>query len=134
MSRSAEAPLKSAEALRSRAAVLAALLTRRDEEAGSRALSDPPPPPPPEEATLDEHMLLTMPSGSWDAEKWVAAFEASTYQDSVFGPKQMRACDHQAIGVGLWAEAVKGEAPRPPLMLKVTDTFPSDGLFPPCPK
>jgi ABC-type branched-subunit amino acid transport system substrate-binding protein len=73
-------------------------------------------------------------SGSWDAEKWVAAFEASTYQDSVFGPKQMRACDHQAIGVGLWAEAVKGETPQPPLMLKVTDTFPSDGLFPPCPK
>jgi ABC-type branched-subunit amino acid transport system substrate-binding protein len=73
-------------------------------------------------------------SGSWDAEKWVAAFESSAYQDSLFGPKQMRACDHQAIGVGLWAEAVKGEPPQPALMLKVTDTFPSDGLFPPCPK
>ena len=73
-------------------------------------------------------------TGSWDAEKWVDAFEASTYPNSVFGPKQMRACDHQAIGVGLWAEAVKGVAPQPALMLKVTDTFPPEGLFPACPK
>jgi ABC-type branched-subunit amino acid transport system substrate-binding protein len=73
-------------------------------------------------------------SGSWDAEKWVTAFETSKYPESVFGPKEMRACDHQAIGVGLWAEAVKGAAPQPPLMLKVTDTFPPEGLFPACPK
>jgi hypothetical protein len=46
----------------------------------------------------------------------------------------MRACDHQALGVGLWAEAVKGAAPQPALMLKVTDTFPPAGLFPDCPK
>jgi branched-chain amino acid transport system substrate-binding protein len=63
----------------------------------------------------------------------VAAFEGSAHQDSLFGPKQMRACDHQAIGVGLWAEAVNGQAPQPPLMLKVTDTFAPEGLFPPCP-
>ena len=47
-------------------------------------------------------------TGSWNAEKWVTAFERSTYDESVFGPQQMRACDHQALGVGLWAEAVDG--------------------------
>lgn len=73
-------------------------------------------------------------TGSWDAEKWIAAFENSTYKDSLFGPRTMRACDHQAIGVGLWAEAVKGTPPQPPLMLKVTHTFPAEGLFPACPK
>ena len=73
-------------------------------------------------------------TGSWDSEKWVAAFEGSTHTNSLFGPRQMRACDHQALGVGLWAEAVKGTAPQPALMLKVTDTFPPAGLFPDCPK
>lgn len=73
-------------------------------------------------------------TGSWDTEKWVAAFENSTYANSVFGTKQMRACDHQGIGVGLWGEAVRGTPPQPPLMLKVTHTFPPEGLFPPCPK
>jgi branched-chain amino acid transport system substrate-binding protein len=73
-------------------------------------------------------------SGSWDSEKWVTAFEGSSHTNSLFGPRQMRACDHQALGVGLWAEAVKGAAPQPALMLKVTDTFPPAGLFPDCPK
>ena len=73
-------------------------------------------------------------SGSWDSEKWVTAFEGSSHTNSLFGPRQMRACDHQALGVGLWAEAVKGAAPQPVLMLKVTDTFPPAGLFPDCPK
>ena len=73
-------------------------------------------------------------SGSWESEKWVAAFEGSSHPNSVFGPRQMRACDHQAIGVGLWGEATKGQAPQPPLMLKITDTFPPEGLYPPCPK
>ena len=73
-------------------------------------------------------------SGSWDSEKWVTAFEGSSHTNSLFGPRQMRACDHQALGVGLWAEAVKGASPQPALMLKVTDTFPPAGLFPDCPK
>jgi branched-chain amino acid transport system substrate-binding protein len=73
-------------------------------------------------------------TGSWDSEKWIAAFEGSAHGNSVFGPRQMRACDHQALGVGLWAEAVAGTAPQPPLMLKVTDTFPPTALYPDCPK
>lgn len=73
-------------------------------------------------------------TGSWNPETWVTAFEKSSYPDSLFGPKQMRACDHQALGVGLWAEAVAGHAPQPPLMLRVTDTFPAAGLYPDCPK
>lgn len=73
-------------------------------------------------------------TGSWDTEAWVNAFAKSTYADSVFGARQMRACDHQAMGVGLWAEAVAGKAPQPPLLLKVTDTFPAAGLYPDCPK
>lgn len=71
---------------------------------------------------------------SWNPENWVTAFEGSAHGNSVFGPRQMRACDHQALGVGLWAEAVKGVAPQPALMLKVTDTFPPAGLYPDCPK
>lgn len=73
-------------------------------------------------------------SKSWDAEKWVVAFEGSAHPNSVFGPRNMRACDHQAIGIGLWGEAVKGAAPFPGLMLKVTDVFPPDNIYPSCPK
>jgi branched-chain amino acid transport system substrate-binding protein len=72
-------------------------------------------------------------TGSWEADKWVAAFENSEHPGSVFGPRKMRACDHQAIGVGLWAQAVAGGDPYPPFMLKVTDTFPPDNLYPKCP-
>lgn len=72
-------------------------------------------------------------TGSWDADKWVAAFENSEHPGSVFGPRKMRACDHQGIGVGLWAQAVAGGDPYPPFMLKVTDTFPPDNLYPKCP-
>lgn len=72
-------------------------------------------------------------TGSWEADKWVAAFETSEHPGSVFGPRKMRACDHQALGVGLWAQAVAGGDPYPPFMLKVTDTFPPDNLYPKCP-
>jgi ABC-type branched-subunit amino acid transport system substrate-binding protein len=71
-------------------------------------------------------------TGSWDSEAWVAAFKGSEHPGSVFGPRKMRACDNQAIGVGLWAKAVAGESPYPPLMLSVTDTFPPDNLYPEC--
>lgn len=73
-------------------------------------------------------------TGSWNAEEWINAFEGSTYASSVFGSRQMRACDHQAMSPGLWAEAVKGDPPQPALLLKVTDTFPPAGLYPDCPK
>lgn len=73
-------------------------------------------------------------TGSWNPEDWVNAFEGHTYVNSVFGPRQMRACDHQALFVGLWAEAVQGTPPQPPYMLKVTDAFPAAGLYPECPK
>lgn len=73
-------------------------------------------------------------TGSWDTEAWVNAFEKSSYAESVFGARQMRQCDHQALGVGLWAEAVTGQPPQPPLLLKVTDTFPPAGIYPDCPK
>ena len=72
-------------------------------------------------------------TGSWDVEKWVSEFENSSHASSVFGSKKMRACDHQALGVGLWAEAVKGSPPHPELMLKVTDTFAPDNIYPACP-
>lgn len=73
-------------------------------------------------------------TGVWNADAWVAAFENSEHPDSVFGPRKMRACDHQAMGIGLYAQAVAGGDPYPPLMLKVTDTFPPDNLYPECPK
>lgn len=72
-------------------------------------------------------------TGSWNTEAWVAAFKNSEHPGSVFGPRKMRACDNQALGVGLWAKAVTGGDPYPALMLNVTDTFPPDNLYPPCP-
>ena len=71
-------------------------------------------------------------TGSWSSEAWVKAFEGSSPKESVFGPRQMRACDHQAIGVGLWTEGVKNTAPLPAHSFKVTDTFPPAGLYPDC--
>ena len=73
-------------------------------------------------------------AGGGEREKWVAALVDSSHPTSVSGPRRMRACDHQASGVGLWGEATTGQAPQPPLMLKITDTFPPEGLYPPCPK
>lgn len=72
-------------------------------------------------------------TGSWNSEAWVAAFKNSEHPGSVFGPRKMRACDNQAMGVGLWAKAVTGGDPYPALMLNVTDTFPPDNLYPACP-
>lgn len=73
-------------------------------------------------------------TGTWNTEAWVKAFEGSSPSASVFGSRQMRACDHQAIGVGLWTEGVQNTAPLPAYSFKVTDTFPSTGLYPECPK
>ena len=73
-------------------------------------------------------------TGSWNSEAWVKAFEGSSPTASVFGPRQMRACDHQAIGVGLWTEGVQNAAPLPAFSFKVTDTYPPTGLYPDCPK
>ncbi len=73
-------------------------------------------------------------TGSWNPEAWVKAFEGSSPSASVFGPRQMRACDHQAVGVGLWTEGVQNTAPLPPFSFKVTDTYQPGGLYPECPK
>jgi branched-chain amino acid transport system substrate-binding protein len=73
-------------------------------------------------------------TGSWNSEAWVKAFENSAPAASVFGPRQMRACDHQAVGVGLWTEGVQNSAPLPAYSFKVTDTFQPTGLYPECPK
>ncbi|SLN23756.1 ABC transporter substrate-binding protein [Oceanibacterium hippocampi] len=69
---------------------------------------------------------------SWDKEKWVDAFAGSTRENSVEGTKVMRACDHQAMQVGLWGVVEKGEAPLPELTMKITDVFQPEALFPPC--
>ncbi|GAA4338432.1 ABC transporter substrate-binding protein [Variovorax defluvii] len=69
---------------------------------------------------------------SWDRERWIAAFETSKRPESVQGPEEMRACDHQAIHDGLWAEVVANPAnPSNPLM-KLAKTFPAARLYGPC--
>lgn len=70
---------------------------------------------------------------SWDTEKWIDAFENSSYEASVFGPRSMRACDHQSQSLALWAEGIRGTAPLPPFLLKVVDTFPAAQLHTDCP-
>lgn len=69
---------------------------------------------------------------SWDREKWVEAFSTSVRENSVEGRKVMRACDHQAAQVGLWGEVVQGQAPLPPLTMKITNVFEADKLFDAC--
>jgi len=69
---------------------------------------------------------------SWDREKWVEAFRTSTRENSVEGRKVMRTCDHQAAQVGLWGEVVEGQAPLPPLTMKITNTFDAANLFEAC--
>lgn len=71
-------------------------------------------------------------TGSWDKEKWVDAFAGSTRENSLEGKKVMRACDHQALQVGLWGEVVEGKEPLPPLTMKITNVFEPEALFPPC--
>lgn len=69
---------------------------------------------------------------SWDREKWVEAFAQSTRENSLEGKKVMRACDHQAAQVGLWGVVVEGQAPLPPLTMKITDVFEPSKLFDAC--
>ncbi|MAL80741.1 MAG: amino acid ABC transporter substrate-binding protein [Sneathiella sp.] len=71
-------------------------------------------------------------TGSWDREKWVDAFAGSVRENSVEGRKEMRACDHQALQVGLWGVVEKGEAPYPALKMKITNVFEPEALFPAC--
>ncbi len=71
-------------------------------------------------------------TGSWDVEKWVAAFENDTFKDSIDGSKQMRACDHQATQSGLWGVVTKGEPPLPDYTMKIDEVFPPATIFPPC--
>ena len=62
----------------------------------------------------------------------VEAFEGSVRENSVEGRKEMRACDHQAMQVGLWGVVEKGEAPYPDLKMKITNIFQPEALFPAC--
>ena len=71
-------------------------------------------------------------TGSWDREVWVDAFAKSTRDNSLEGKKVMRACDHQAAQVGLWGVVVEGQAPLPPLTMKITDVFDASKLFDAC--
>jgi branched-chain amino acid transport system substrate-binding protein len=71
-------------------------------------------------------------TGSWDSEKWVDAFANSTRENSLEGKKVMRACDHQAAQVGLWGVVTEGQAPLPPLTMKITDVFDAAKLFDAC--
>ncbi|MBN8942275.1 MAG: ABC transporter substrate-binding protein [Rhizobiales bacterium] len=69
---------------------------------------------------------------SWDRERWVDAFAASTRENSLEGRKTMRACDHQAAQVGLWGVVTEGQAPLPPLTMKITNVFEPANLFDAC--
>jgi ABC-type branched-subunit amino acid transport system substrate-binding protein len=71
-------------------------------------------------------------TGSWDVEKWVAAFENNSFENSVDGAKRMRACDHQATQSGLWGLVIKGEPPLPAYTMKIEEVFPPETIFPPC--
>jgi branched-chain amino acid transport system substrate-binding protein len=71
-------------------------------------------------------------TGSWDKEKWVTAFENSVDANSVEGSKSMRACDHQALQVGLWGVVAKGEPPEPPYVMKIVKVFQPDEVFESC--
>lgn len=71
-------------------------------------------------------------TGSWDKEKWIAAFENSTDENSIEGKKYMRACDHQAMKEGLWAVVAKGVAPQPEYVMHIEKVFPPSELFQPC--
>ncbi|MCZ0732805.1 ABC transporter substrate-binding protein [Phreatobacter sp. AB_2022a] len=69
---------------------------------------------------------------SWDRERWVDAFASSTRENSLEGRKTMRACDHQAAQVGLWGVVTEGQAPLPPLTMKITNVFEPASLFDAC--
>ena len=71
-------------------------------------------------------------TGSWDKEKWVAAFENSVRENSVEGRKSMRACDHQAMQDGLWGVVEKGAPPAPAYTMKIVKVFPPNQVFDAC--
>lgn len=73
-------------------------------------------------------------TGSWDKEKWVDAFANSVRDTSVEGTKTMRACDHQAMQVGLWGEVVAGKPPYPNYVMKIVKVYQPNEVFEPCGK
>lgn len=68
-------------------------------------------------------------TNSFDKDKLMQAFANSTWDRSIKGKRTMRACDHQALFNGYWAETVKAPSGTG-YALKVIHTFPPDGLFP----
>ncbi len=78
-------------------------------------------------------LKIVRQTDSMDVEKWVEAFEKSTYPESIKGPRIMRECDHQALQSGLWARVVK--TPDVPFhYLKVVNSLPQEEIFEACPK
>ncbi len=71
---------------------------------------------------------------TFDKQKLIETFATSVWDKSIKGAKTMRACDHQALQVGYWADIVPGQAGGPKYQLKITATYPPAELFPPCPK
>lgn len=71
-------------------------------------------------------------TGSWDKEKWIAAFENSTRENSVEGRKSMRACDRQAMQDGLWGVVAKGQAGQPTYVMDIVKTYPPAQIFEAC--
>ncbi|MEO6626109.1 MAG: ABC transporter substrate-binding protein [Burkholderiaceae bacterium] len=69
---------------------------------------------------------------TFDKDKLMAAFSTSVWDKSLKGRRTMRACDHQALQNGYWAEIVKGTTAAQPYQLKLMSTFPPELLFPPC--
>ncbi len=72
-------------------------------------------------------------TGVWDREKWIDAFETSVRENSLEGRKIMRACDHQAQQIGIFAETVKGQAPLPEYTMKIRRVFKAEEIARPCP-
>lgn len=71
-------------------------------------------------------------TGSWDKEKWVAAFEKSTRENSIEGVKTMRTCDHQATQVGLWGKVANGQPGQPTYVMEIVKTFQPAQIFDSC--
>jgi ABC-type branched-subunit amino acid transport system substrate-binding protein len=69
-------------------------------------------------------------TGSWDKADWAKAFSESVNTASVEGEKRMRACDKQAIQVGLWGEVIESKNPDlPTYIVNLTEVYPAERLF-----
>jgi branched-chain amino acid transport system substrate-binding protein len=70
---------------------------------------------------------------SWRSEDWIAAFQNSSWSQSVVGSRAMRACDHQAQLPAFIAEVSAGQSPQPRYIMKVLKTLPPAAIATRCP-